>query len=228
MIELSRRFFLLGAAAALALVPAYAREQDAAKTTAVEIREYKGEKLDPLAKFRENSIEGPQRVDIKAYRLKISGLVDRPLSLTYDEVLARPAESRVIVIHCVEGWNVKVLWEGVQLAALIDAAAPHTSANTVIFRSVDGYSTPLPLAYIRKMNVLLAFRMNGLALPMDRGFPFEVAAEAKWGYKWARWVNEIELSDDPNFRGYWESRGYNNNGDYPGPIFGKRTLIPPG
>jgi DMSO/TMAO reductase YedYZ molybdopterin-dependent catalytic subunit len=64
--------------------------------------------------------------------------------------------------------------------------------------------------------------MNGLALPRDRGFPFEVAAEAKWGYKWARWVNEIELSDDPNFRGYWESRGYNNNGDYPGPIFGKR------
>jgi len=73
------------------------REQDAAKTKAVEILEYKGEKLDPIRKFRENSIEGPQRVDIKAYRLKIGGLVGRPLSLTYDEVLARPAESRVIV-----------------------------------------------------------------------------------------------------------------------------------
>ncbi len=47
-------------------------------------------------------------------------------------------------------------------------------------------------------------------------------AEAKWGYKWARWVTEIELSDDPNFRGYWESRGFSHSGDYPGPLFEKR------
>lgn len=220
MSERSKRFFLLSAAAALALVPACAHGQEAAK--AVELREYKGEKLDPITSFRENSIKGPLRVDIKAYRLKVGGLVDKPLSLTYDEVLARPAESRVITVHCVEGWHVKILWEGVSLAALIDEAGAKTSANTVIFRSADGYSSSLPLAYIRQKNILLAFKMNGLTLPKERGFPFEVVAEAKWGYKWAKWIETIELSDDPNFRGYWESRGYNQNGDYPGPLYEKR------
>jgi len=220
MSERSKRFFLLSAAAALALVPACVRGQEAAK--AVELREYKGEKLDPITSFRENSIKGPLRVDIKAYRLKVGGLVDKPLSLTSDEVLARPAESRVVTVHCVEGWHVKILWEGVSLAALIDEAGAKTSANTVIFRSADGYSTSVPLAYIRQKNILLAFKMNGLTLPKERGFPFEVVAEAKWGYKWAKWIETIELSDDPNFRGYWESRGYNQNGDYPGPLYEKR------
>jgi DMSO/TMAO reductase YedYZ molybdopterin-dependent catalytic subunit len=217
-------FVLLSAAAALAsaLAAPSAPGQEPPKAKPAELREYKGEKLEPIRRFRENSIKGPQPVDLKAYRLEVGGLVDRPLSLSYDEVLARPAESRVIVIHCVEGWDVKVLWEGVPLASLIDAAGPATSANTVIFRSVDGYTTSLPLAYIRQKNVLLAFKMNGLTLPEERGFPFEVAAEGKWGYKWARWVASIELSDDPNFRGFWERMGYNNNGDFSGPKFEKR------
>ncbi len=64
--------------------------------------------------------------------------------------------------------------------------------------------------------------MNGLTLPEARGFPFQVVAEDKWGYKWAKWVTSIELSDNPNFKGYWESRGYNNNGDHSGPMFEKR------
>lgn len=213
---------LLAAAAALALAPAPAPAQEPAKPKTVEIREYKGEKLDPIDKFYENSIKGPRRVDIKAYRLKVGGLVARPLSLAYDEVLARPAESRVTVIHCVEGWDVKVLWEGVPLAALIDAAGAKASADTVIFRSADGYSTSLPLAYVRQKNILLAFKMNGLTLPEARGFPFEVVAEDKWGYKWARWVTAIELSDKPSFRGYWEERGFNNNGDLSGPKLEKR------
>jgi len=145
--------------------------------------------------------------------------VAKPLSLAYDEVLARPAESRVAIIHCVEGWDVKILWEGVPLAALLDEAGAKASANTVIFRSADGYSTSLPLSYIREKNILLAFRMNGLTLPEARGFPFQVVAEDKWGYKWAKWVTGIDLSGNPDFKGYWESRGYNTNGDHSGPMF---------
>ena len=210
---------LLGAAAALVLAPAWGRGQEPAKPKKVEIREYKGEKLDPIDNFYENSIKGLQHVDIKAYRLKVGGLVAKPLSLSYGEVLARPAEAKVTIIHCVEGWDVKVLWEGVPLAALLDEAAAKPAANTVIFKSADGYSTSLPLAYIREKDILLAFRMNGLTLPEARGFPFQVVAEDKWGYKWAKWVTAIELSDNPNFKGYWESRGYNNNGDLSGPMF---------
>ena len=209
---------LLIAAVAPACGPP-ARSQD---TKSVEVREYRGEKLDPIANFEENSIKGPQRVDIGTYRLKVGGLAGKPLSLTYDEVLARPAVSRVTIIHCVEGWDVKVLWEGVALAALIDEAEARPAANTVIFRSADGYSTSMPLEYIKRKDILLASKMNGLTLPAERGYPFLVVAEDKWGYKWAKWVTAIELTSDPNYRGYWESRGYSNNGDHSGPIFEKK------
>jgi DMSO/TMAO reductase YedYZ molybdopterin-dependent catalytic subunit len=53
--------------------------------------------------------------------------------------------------------------------------------------------------------------MNGIDLPAERGYPFQVVAEDKFGYKWAKWVTSIEVSDDENFKGYWESRGYDNN-----------------
>jgi DMSO/TMAO reductase YedYZ molybdopterin-dependent catalytic subunit len=143
-------WFVVGTALALAILPACARGEEKTKTQTVEIREYKGERLDPIKNFEENSIKGPQHVDLGAYRLKVGGLVEKPLSLSYDEVLERPAQSRVTIIHCVEGWDVKVLWEGVPLRALLDEAGAKPSANTVIFKSADGYSTSLPLAYIRE------------------------------------------------------------------------------
>ncbi|MEN6310695.1 MAG: molybdopterin-dependent oxidoreductase, partial [Acidobacteriota bacterium] len=74
---------------------------------------------------------------------------------------------------------------------------------------------------VREKDILLAFRMNGLVLPVERGFPFQVVAEDKWGYKWAKWVTAIELGGDPGFKGYWEKRGYNNNGDLAGSIYEK-------
>jgi DMSO/TMAO reductase YedYZ molybdopterin-dependent catalytic subunit len=55
--------------------------------------------------------------------------------------------------------------------------------------------------------------MNNITLPAERGFPFQLVAESKWGYKWIKWVTEIELSDNLNYKGYWESRGYSNNGN---------------
>jgi len=211
-------FTTVAAAALSAGCGSAARSQEA---RTVEIREYKGEKLDPIEKFEENSISGPRRVDIDAYRLTVGGRAAKPLSLTYKQVLSRPVVSRVTVLHCVEGWDVKVLWEGVSIAGLLAEAKPEPEATTVVFRSADGYATSLPLAYVREKDILLAFRVNGLVLPAERGFPFQVVAEDKWGYKWAKWVTAIELSDDPGFKGYWEKRGYNNNGDLAGSIYEK-------
>jgi len=209
----------LAVAFALALSPACAQDKRDQKVQTIEIKEYRGERLDPIANFEENSIKGPQRVDIRKYALKIGGLVDKPVSLTYGQVLAHDAESKITTIHCVEGWDVKILWEGVPITDLLGEAGVKPAANTVIFRSADGYSTSLPLDYLRKRNILLAYKMNGVPLPEERGFPFQVVAEDKWGYKWAKWVVAIELSDNPNFKGYWESRGYNADGDHSGPIF---------
>jgi DMSO/TMAO reductase YedYZ molybdopterin-dependent catalytic subunit len=60
-----------------------------------------------------------------------------------------------------------------------------------------------------------------VTLPPERGFPFQVVAESKWGYKWVKWVTKIELSDDTDYKGYWEELGYNNDGGIEGPIFEK-------
>ncbi|TRZ50143.1 hypothetical protein D4Q80_00830 [bacterium] len=55
--------------------------------------------------------------------------------------------------------------------------------------------------------------MNKITLPPERGFPLQLVAESKWGYKWIKWITEIELSDDINYRGFWESREYSNDAD---------------
>lgn len=185
-----------------------------------EVRDYEGEDLSSIADFRENSIKGVQRVDLENYTLKIGGLVDRELELSYEEVLSRQPYTKVVTLYCVEGWNAKILWEGVLISELIDLAGPMPEANTVVFSAVDGYTSSLPLDYIRNNDILLAYKMNNATLIPERGYPFQVVAEDKWGYKWVKWVNGIYLSDNPEYRGYWEQRGYNNDAGVDGPIFG--------
>ncbi|MCW4053290.1 MAG: molybdopterin-dependent oxidoreductase, partial [Candidatus Bathyarchaeota archaeon] len=77
------------------------------------------------------------------------------------------------------------------------------------------YSTSLPLEYIANNDILMAHKMNGIELPPERGFPFQLVAESKLGYKWIKWITEINLSDNEDYRGYWESRGYSNDADLP-------------
>jgi DMSO/TMAO reductase YedYZ molybdopterin-dependent catalytic subunit len=188
-------------------------EEGLDKLAAAEVREYEGETLGSLLDFRENSIKGPQQVDIKDYRLQLTGLVKDPMSYTYDEVLEFPRYSKVITIHCVEGWSVRILWEGVLVADLLDKAGVESAANTVIFHAHDGYTTSLPLDYIRGHDIIMAYKMNGVVLPPERGFPFQLVAEDKLGYKWAKWITEVEVSDDPSYKGFWESRGFSNEAD---------------
>jgi DMSO/TMAO reductase YedYZ molybdopterin-dependent catalytic subunit len=91
-------------------------------------------------------------------------------------------------------------------------------ANTVIFYAYDGYSTSLPLDYILNNNIIMAYKLNNVTLPPERGFPFQLVAEDKWGYKWIKWITKIELSDDTSYEGFWESRGYSDEGDVGGPV----------
>jgi DMSO/TMAO reductase YedYZ molybdopterin-dependent catalytic subunit len=186
----------------------------------VEIREYEGQNLSSIDDFRENSIEGPQYLSLEDYELEVGGLVDTPLSLSYEQVLKLPSYSKVVTLHCVEGWSANILWEGILLEDLLQAARAREDASIAIFHAADGYTSSLTLEHIRQNRVMLANKMNGVPLPPERGFPFQVVAESKWGYKWVKWVTEIELSDDLSYRGFWETSGYSNDGDVSGPIFG--------
>lgn len=190
----------------------------ATQLPAAEIHEYEGQALSSIDDFRENSIAGPQYVSLDDYALTITGLVDTPLSLTYDEVLALPHYEKVVTLYCVEGWDATILWEGVLIEDLLERAGVRDEAVIVIFHAADGYTSSLPLGFIRDNDIMLAYKMNGVTLPPERGFPFQVVAESKWGYKWVKWVTQIELSADADYRGFWESEGYNNDGSIEGPI----------
>jgi DMSO/TMAO reductase YedYZ molybdopterin-dependent catalytic subunit len=180
----------------------------------VEIQEYEGEKLSSVSDFRENSIKGPQHVDIETYQLEITGLVQNPTSYTYDEVLdGYKHYKKVVSLNCVEGWSVTILWEGVLVRDLLEEVKPLPEAKVVIFHAYDGYTTSLPIDYIINNEILMAYSMNGVTLPPERGFPFQLVAESKWGYKWIKWITRIELSNDANYKGYWESRGFSNDAD---------------
>lgn len=178
----------------------------------VEVTQYEGKDLSSINDFRENSIRGSQYVDAETYRLEVNGLVDNPASYSYEEVLdGYPSYEKVIRLNCVEGWSVDILWEGVLLKDLLGQSSPQ--ADTVIFYAYDGYTTALPLDYLYDNDILLAYKMNGVSLPPERGFPFALAAESKWGFKWIKWVTRIEVSDNASYLGFWERAGYSNTAD---------------
>lgn len=181
---------------------------------AVELTEYQGETLSSIYDFRENSIKGPQYVSREKYKLTVTGLVNNTYTLSYDEIIdSYHISKRLITLFCVEGWEVKILWEGIMVRDLLELAEPLPAANTIIFYAYDDYSTSFPLDYITDNNIIMAYKMNNVTIPPERGFPFQLVAESKWGYKWIKWITTIELSDNNNYRGYWESRGYSNTAD---------------
>ncbi len=187
----------------------------------VESTEFQGKKLTPISQQNNNALKGTQHIDKAAYILTVDGLVDNPLSLTYEDLVAYPQQDRLMDLDCVEGWKFTAKWTGPALNDIFADAKVKPEALIAIFHSSDvpgGYSS-LDLGYITDNDIIIALKDNDITLPDDRGFPFQVVAMSKFGYKWAKWVTRIELSSDTSFRGYWESRGYNNNADITGPAF---------
>lgn len=180
----------------------------------VEVKEYNGQNLSSVNDFRENSIKGPQYINETTYRLEVTGFVNNPKNYTYEEVINNhQSYEKVVKLDCVEGWDVTILWQGALVKDIIRESIPSPTANTVIFYAYDGYSTSFPRDYLENNNILMAYKMNNATIPPQRGFPFQLVAEDKWGYKWIKWITKIELSNNGSYQGYWESRGYSNSGN---------------
>ncbi len=183
-----------------------------------EASEFEGNELTPISKQRNNAIKGTQYIDQDTYELQVYGLVENPVNLSYDQLLAYPSVTRFVRMDCVEGWGFDAKWTGVSLNTIFNETSPNSNATTVIFYSADGYSTGLELDYLVENDIMLAYKINDVTLPADKGFPLQLVAEVKYGYKWAKWITAIEVTDEP-YKGYWESVGYSNNADVGGPAF---------
>lgn len=181
-----------------------------------EVSEYQGENLSSINSIVDNAIKGTQVIDEPTYRLTVNGLVNQTKEYNYSQVLnGFQKYEKVVTLHCVQGWQAKILWNGVLVRDLLNASGVNPAANTVIFHAKDGYTTSMPLSYFYDNDILLAYKMNGLVLPPEKGFPFQLVAESKWGYKWIKWITQIELSDNAAYQGYWENRGYPNDATIP-------------
>ena len=183
----------------------------------VEANEYLGMRLIPLSRQENNAIIGVQRLYNTTYRLTVTGLVERDLSVGYRELLMLPAYSELAYMPCVEGWGFDAKWTGFRITDLLNLSGLKPEASYVIFHSADGYSTGLPLDYLRENRILLAYGINDVTLPQDRGYPLQLVAKSRYGYKWAKWITKIEVVDK-EMKGYWESRGYSNSakvGEFP-------------
>ena len=181
-----------------------------------EIRQYQGQNLSSINNVYENKINGTQYINQTTYRLAVTGLVNKTLQSTYDEVVNNHQNyQQVVTIYCVEGWNAKILWEGILVKDLLAEAGVSSNATVVIFHASDGYTTALPMNYIIQNNIMIAYKMNGVTLTPQIGWPFMLVAQSQYGYKWIKWLTQIEASNDTSYLGYWETRGYPNNATIP-------------
>ncbi|MBP1908637.1 molybdopterin-dependent oxidoreductase [Methanolobus bombayensis] len=223
MIKLRQYTLLISCLVIIVLVSVSGCTEDSQKgqqeiNTSGEATVFEGKELTPISEQRNNGIKGTQYIDQDTYELRIYGMVDNPMNFTYDQLLEYPFVSRFVRMDCVEGWGFDAKWTGVTMNTLFNETGVNNNAATVIFYSADGYSTSLDLDYIVENDIMLAYELNDITLPADRGFPLQLVAEDKYGYKWAKWITSIEVTDE-SYKGYWETAGYNNNADVGGPAF---------
>jgi DMSO/TMAO reductase YedYZ molybdopterin-dependent catalytic subunit len=150
----------------------------------------------------------PERMR-EEYRLTVDGLVDRPLTLSMDDLLARPQRELTLDFQCVTGWRVAdVWWKGVRVGDLLDEAGVADGATHLRIWSFDGaYTESLTLEQARRDDVLVAHEMIDGPVSREHGGPVRLYVGPMYGYKSLKWLERIEVVDALH-EGYWEVRGY--------------------
>jgi len=150
----------------------------------------------PITSIEGINITGrPVEVDIDEYRLVVDGLVERPLSLTYEELLSRPQVSEVVLLICPGFFWDNAQWTGTPLAPLLEEAGLREGAKEVRFRALDGYQSSLSLEEALADGVFLAYQVNGETLPLEHGFPLRLVARHQFGGRWVKWLERIEVTE---------------------------------
>jgi len=150
----------------------------------------------------------PMLRDPSAWRLTVSGLVHRPLSLSLDDIQRMPRVTYTVKHHCVEGWSAIATWTGVPVSALAERCGMTPAARYIDFGSFDsGYSNGWDLASAMHPQTILAYGMNDRLLGPDHGAPLRLYSPTKLGYKMTKYLVSMNFTDQrPG--GYWEDQGY--------------------
>jgi hypothetical protein len=156
------------------------------------------------------SIGDVPEIDAVAWQLRVRGLVGTELDIGLDELKAMPKTVQVSTLKCVEGPFGTAEWGGVPLSHVLTLAGVSSGAVDVVFVSADGFTTSLTLEDSFADGVILAYEMNGEQLPAGQGYPVRLVAPEKYGYKWAKWITEIDLVEYDHL-GFWESRGWDDD-----------------
>ena len=167
----------------------------------------------PSGGWRIYTISGQMpEFDPAAWRLRIGGLVEQPVSLTYDELRALPHVQQVSDFHCVTGWSVQnVRWGGVRLGDVLARARPKASGRGLRFVSMEvPYVDYLTMPQASLHDVMLAYEMDGKPLPRVHGAPLRLVIPEMYGYKNVKWLSRIELVPKAG-DGYWEELGYDRD-----------------
>ena len=157
---------------------------------------------------------GDPTVNIATWHLQISGLVDHPYALTYQQLQALPAVERYHTLECISNdvggpYISNAYFRGVRLADLLQTAGIKPNAQEVIFHAADDYSDALHLSQALDPQALVIYHINGEALPTPHGFPARILVPGLYGMKNGKWLTGLEVGPGGS-TGYWEQRGWTN------------------
>jgi DMSO/TMAO reductase YedYZ molybdopterin-dependent catalytic subunit len=212
---MTRRKFvrLAGSAFALANLPIAAKLASAASSAPQAPLHFGG--LTPNEQFYLTSYGGSPLIDPATWRLKIKGLVENPLELSYGDIRKLPQLKQRLTLECIsnppDGTAIgNADWVGTRLKPILDRARVRPEARYVAMRAADNYYTGVPREEIMREENFLPYLMNGQALPIVHGFPVRIFIPGKYGMKQPKWITEIEFLP-VEFRGYWEQRGWSHS-----------------
>ncbi len=179
--------------------------------------------------FRSNGTEIPNNPKymalaargFKDYRLEVDGLVERPMTLSLDEIRSFPSRTQITRHDCVEGWSAIGKWKGARLSALLEAIHLKPNARYIVFHCADPMEEDGSSLYYESIDLedafhpqtILAYDLNDKPLPIKNGAPLRLRLERQLGYKMAKYVMRLEIIEDfSGIRGgkggYWEDQGY--------------------
>jgi len=153
------------------------------------------------------------KTDLATWDFKVYGLVDAPLTLTWEQFKALPRKTVGTDIHCVTRWTkLDTTWEGVPIQEILRLAQVRPAATHVVAHAEQGYTANLPLSVLDDDDVMLADTFAGQPLELEHGYPLRLFVPKRYFWKSAKWIRGLQFTatDRP---GFWERYGYNNNAD---------------